>query len=231
MKNIAIIPARSGSKGLKDKNIKEFCGLPLLAWSVRAALEAGVFDEVMVSTDSEDYKNIAIKYGAAVPFLRSSNNSSDKASSWDTMREVISEYENLGRSFDTMCMLQPTSPLRDAQDIKNAYLIYQSNNADAVVSLCELEHSINSVNKVHENGALDGFADSTKSGRRQDAERYCRINGAIYIQSVEALMKGINVYGKNSYAYMMEKVKSLDIDDEYDFIQAEAIARHLNGEL
>ena len=118
MKNIAIIPARSGSKGVRDKNIRNLCGKPLMAYTIEAALESGEFDEVMVSTDSEHYAEIARKYGASVPFLRSAKTASDSASSWDMVDEVLNCYAMLGKSFDTFCLLQPTSPLRDKKDIQ-----------------------------------------------------------------------------------------------------------------
>jgi len=117
MKNIAIIPARSGSKGLKDKNIKPLLDIPLLAYSIRAAKDSALFDEIMVSTDSDDYAQIAKDYGASVPFLRSAKTSSDTAGSWDVVTEVLSQYQTSGRYFDTICLLQPTSPLRIASDI------------------------------------------------------------------------------------------------------------------
>ena len=112
MKNIAMIPARSGSKGLKDKNIRLLNGKPLLAYSIEAAIQSKLFDEIMVSTDSSYYADIAEKYGAKVPFLRSEGNSSDSASSWDTVQEILSFYRNAGEEFDSFCLLQPTSPLR-----------------------------------------------------------------------------------------------------------------------
>ena len=133
MKNIAIIPARSGSKGLVDKNIKELQGKPLIAYSIEAALQSGFFDEVMVSTDSDVYAYIAKEWGAQVPFLRSAEMASDSAGSWDTVREVLDRYKALGKEFDTVCLLQPTSPLRTQEDIRNAYQIYQNKNAKAVI--------------------------------------------------------------------------------------------------
>ena len=142
MKNLAIIPARSGSKGLPDKNIKELLGKPLMAYSIEAALASGVFDEVMISTDSEKYAEIAKKCGASVPFLRSEATASDTASSWDMVTEVLNNYKKLlGREFDTFCLLQPTSPLRTAEDIRAAYDIYNQKAKFAVVSVCETEHS------------------------------------------------------------------------------------------
>ena len=137
MSNIAIIPARSGSKGLKDKNIKELCGKPLFAYSIEAALKSSCFDEVMVSTDSEKYAEIARRYGASVPFLRSVSTSSDIASSWDMVDEVLAGYRDLGREFETFCLLQPTSPLRTAKDIIAAYKLYNDKASFSVVSVCE----------------------------------------------------------------------------------------------
>ena len=223
MKRIAVIPARSGSKGLKDKNIKEMAGKPLMAYTIEAALLSGVFDEVMVSTDSEKYAEIARKYGASVPFLRSEETSGDKASTWDTVREVLSNYSNLGVEFDVVAVLQPTSPLRTADDIRGGVELFDKNNATAVIGVCELEHSINICNVLGENNSMDGFFDSNVSGRRQDAGKYYRINGALYIQKVSDLMAKKNIYGEGSYAYIMDKRASVDVDDEMDFKMAESL--------
>ena len=114
MKNIAIIPARSGSKGIPDKNIKDINGKPLIAWTIEAAIKSNMFNCVMVSTDSDKYADIARNYGAEVPFLRSSENSSDTSSSWDVVREVLLKYEEMGFLFDTFTLLQPTSPLNSS---------------------------------------------------------------------------------------------------------------------
>ncbi len=231
MRKIAIIPARAGSKGLPDKNIKEFMGKPLIYWTIQAALDSQLFDEVMVSTDSDKYAEIAIQCGAEVPFLRSPKNASDVAGTWDTVREVILEYSCRGKEFDAFCLLQPTSPLRTSEDIKNAMSIFEEKKADAVVSLCELEHSISICNTLEDDNCLNGFFDSNGSGRRQEMEKYYRINGAIYIQKVEKLLQKENLYGNKSYAYIMEKLNSIDIDDEFDFIQAEALAKHARMKL
>lgn len=225
MKNIAIIPARSGSKGVKDKNIRELAGRPLIAWTIEAAINSGCFDTVMVSTDSQKYADIAIKYGAEVPFLRSVENSSDNASTWDAAREVISKYETEGLCFDYVCVLQPTTPLRSAADIKNAFDLLVERNAKSVVSVCKLEHAINICNTLGENQSMEGFFDLNVSGRRQDAGEYYRLNGAIYIQQTEILMSKGTLYGPDSYAYIMDKISSVDIDDEMDFVQAEAFVR------
>lgn len=142
MRNIAIIPARSGSKGLPDKNIKDLCGKPLMAYSIKAAIDSDIFDKVMVSTDSEEYAIIARKYGAEVPFFRSIATSSDEAATWDAVLEVLDGYERLGEEYDSFCLLQPTSPIRTSKDIKAAYKIYGRYQASAVVSMVELEHPL-----------------------------------------------------------------------------------------
>ena len=142
MNNIAIISARSGSKGLPDKNIKELSGKPLMAYSIEAAIQSECFDDVMVSTDSEKYAEIARMYGAEVPFMRSEVTSSDTASSWDVVEEVLQGYEKMGKIFDTICLLQPTSPMRTSGDIKAAYSLYKEKDAIAVLSMTEDRRNI-----------------------------------------------------------------------------------------
>ena len=225
MKNLAVILARSGSKGLPDKNIKNMVGKPLLAYTIEAALESGVFDIVHVSTDSEKYLDIAQKFGADVPFLRESSLASDNSSSWDAMRFVVKEYEKRGKVFDTVTLLQPTSPLRDAIDIKYAFKVFQDNDASSVVSVCEVDHSPLLCNKLPKDNSLNGFINVDKVGRRQDMKTFYRINGAIYIQKTEALMKRETLYGEKSYAYIMDKLHSIDIDDQIDFLIAETIMK------
>ena len=117
MTSMAIILARSGSKGLKDKNIKLMDGKPLIAYSIEAAKESGLFDVVHVSTDSQKYADIAVEYGADEPFLRSEEMSSDTADSWDAVLEVLRQYKEIGKEFDIVTLLQPTSTIRTGEDI------------------------------------------------------------------------------------------------------------------
>lgn len=227
VKNLAVIPARSGSKGLKNKNIKLLNGKPLLAYTVEAALQSGIFDCVHVSTDSERYADIAREFGADIPFLRTAVLASDSASTMSTLYYVVEHYKNRGEEFDTVCLLQPTSPLRDAADIKNAYQIFEKKKAESVISVCETEHSPLLCNTLKESGSMKGFIDMKKVGRRQELSTYYRLNGAIYIQTVDLLMQGGDLYGDKSYAYVMEKEHSVDIDDEMDFMFAEVMIRKL----
>lgn len=223
MKSIAIIPARSGSKGLKDKNIRLLSGKPLIWYSIQAANASECFDEVMVSTDSEMYAEIARECGAAVPFLRSEAMSTDKASSWDTVQEVLDNYKDLGKEFDVVMLLQPTSPLRTSDDIKEAFSILKEKNADSVVGVCEMEHSPLWSNVLPESGCLDSFIRlEVKNAGRQSLPTYYRINGAIYLTKITENL-GTNLYSDTGYAYVMPREKSIDIDTELDFKMAEIL--------
>ncbi len=221
MKNIAIIPARSGSKGLSDKNIKILNDKPLLAYTIEAAVACLRFDAVMVSTDSEVYAEIARRYGAEVPFLRSRKTSSDEASSWDTVLEVLDEYEKRGQVFDTFCLLQPTSPMRTAEDIISAYDVFNEKDASAVVSMVEVDHALSWCGVIGTDGSIEDFISRDSSGRRQSQPVYYRPNGAIFVQRIDDFRKDQFTYRKGAYAYVMPKERSVDIDTEFDLRFAE----------
>lgn len=223
MKNLAIITARSGSKGLKDKNIRLLDGKPLLAYTIQAAIESNIFDEIYVSTDSEKYREIALKYGASVPFLRSEENATDNATSWDTVKEAIEKYEKTGMDFDTITLLQPTSPLRSSVDIVNGYnLLKENSKALGVIGVCEMEHSPLWSAQIDNNFSMKEF--SNKFVPRQKLPMYYRINGALWIIKKELLFHIEDLY-LESIAYIMPQERSIDIDSEFDFKLAEII-RH-----
>jgi len=224
MKNIAIIPARSQSKGLKDKNIRPLCGRPMIAYTVEAARRSGLFAEVMVSTDSERYADIARGLGANVPFLRSAELSSDTASSWDVVREVLDRYEEMGEFFETFALLQPTSPLRKAADIAAAYGVLAEKDANAVVGVTQADHPPAWYGTLPGDGSLTGFfKDAQAKQMRQKQEIYYRINGAIYIAKTAYFRNAKDIYESGCYAYVMGRDVSVDIDDELDFTVAEAL--------
>lgn len=225
MKNLAIIPARSGSKGIKDKNIKKIEGVPLLAYSIDAAKGANMFDTVMVSTDSEKYANIARKYGAEVPFLRSKENSGDNAGSWQVVEEVLEYYYRNGVVFDTVCLLQPTSPLRTAEDIVRGYELFNNKNADAITSVCEVDHSPLWTMVLPEDGSLEEFRNKMQNLPRQKLDRYYRLNGALYIKKIKYNEKKCVLLDKKEYAYIMERCASIDIDTIDDFEYAAFLIR------
>lgn len=223
MSSVAIIPARSGSKGLPDKNIKFLNGKPLMAYAIEAAKKSNMFDEVMVSTDSLKYAEIAESCGAVVPFMRNTASANDTASSWDVVEEVLSEYEKRGKVFDDFCLLQPTSPLRTAEDIQKAYRIFNEKDAIAVVSVCECEHSPLWCNTLDDSMELKEFIDPRNYLQRQKLKKFYRVNGAIYIASRKEFQKDQFIYREGSYAYIMSTERSVDIDSLLDFKVAETI--------
>lgn len=221
---IAIIPARSGSKGLADKNIRILVGKPLIAYSIIQAQEAGVFDEIFLSTDSQEYANIAIQYGANVSFLRSEKLATDTASTWDCVKEALEQYETMGKKFDIFVVLQPTSPLRAPQDIVTAVETMVLKKADSVVSVCEADHSPLWYNILPDNQSLKGFIrPEIMSKTRQELSTFYRINGAIYAVSTSYFIRTQNIYDGNSFAYIMPKERSIDIDTLFDFSIAECL--------
>jgi len=224
LKNIAIIPARSGSKGLKDKNIKPLHGKPLMAYSIEAAINSGIFEEVYVSTDSKQYAKIAIDYGATVPFMRSQATATDQASSWDVVREALDLYGQMGKVFDMFTLLQPTTPLRKVDDIQKAYQLYLDKKANAVVSVCEVDHSPLWCNTLPEDNSLCNFISKEVINLpRQELKTYYRINGGIYMVKVDYFRNNDSIYEKDCFASIMDKERSIDIDDELDFQFAEVI--------
>ncbi len=216
MRTIGVILARSGSKGIKNKNIRLLNGKPLIAYTIESAIGSRYVDEVMVSTNSYEYAEISKKYGANVPFLRNEINATDTAKSLDVLFEVLDEYEKMKIYFDNIVMLQPTSPLRTSENIDEAFRIFYERDADSVVSVCECEHSPLLSNILPKDLSLSGFVKEENITRRQELQSYYRLNGAIYISKVDVLRKERSFYGKKSYAYIMNQRQSVDIDTELD---------------
>lgn len=221
IKRMAIIPARSGSKGLRDKNIKLLDGKPLMAYTIEAALKSGCFEKVFVSTDSQVYADIAMQYGADASFLRTPENSGDRAGSWDVVREVVGTFESKGLYYDEIMLLQPTSPLRDCDDIQQSIMLLQRKNANAIISVTEMEHSPIWSNTLPEDGCMDNFENMEYINlSRQELPTFYRYNGAIYLLKTMELYEEI-MFKKKCFAYIMPKEKSIDIDTEFDFKIAE----------
>ena len=215
---LAVIPARGGSKGVPRKNIKELAGKPLIAYTVEAAVASDIFEKVIISTDSEKIAEMAVRYGAEVPFLRPKELSDDMTSSDDVILHAIEYFDHVGISFDEVCKLQPTSPLRKASHIKEAYSLFQEREADFLVSVCECEHSPLWSGEIGENLRLDNFiSNGVKRACRQELPTYYRLNGAIYMGKSACFMENRSFLGKNCVAYIMGQEESVDIDSELDF--------------
>jgi CMP-N,N'-diacetyllegionaminic acid synthase len=220
--NIAIIPARGGSKRLPGKNIKLLAGKPLIAWTIDAALDSKVFDHVFVSTDCDEIAQISKSFGAEVPFLRPAELATDEATTNDVIAHLVEWFEKeYDKDVTTVAILQPTSPLRNAQHIQEAFEVMKDKHAKAVISVCELEYPIQFCNKLADDGSMNGFIKKSDMKRTQDLEPYYRLNGAIYFFSRDYVNKLSELYSEGTYSYQMSSRSSVDIDTEGDFSLAE----------
>ena len=217
---LAIIPARGGSKRLPRKNILDLCGKPLISWSIEAALKSKYISKVVVSSDDEEILNISSNFGADI-IKRPYELANDTATTIDAIKHTIDNFEN----YDYIVLLQPTSPLRDEKHIDEAIELLQAKNADAIVSVCEMDHSPLWSNTLPQDGNMNHFLkDEILNKRSQDLEKYYRLNGAIYICKTENLLEEKSFFLKeNIFAYVMDRESSIDIDEEIDFKIAEAM--------
>ncbi len=227
MRILTIIPARAGSKGLSGKNIRQLAGKPLITWTLEVTRTAGLNpDDVIVSTDSEQIAEVVRAAGGNCPFLRPAEFSTDEASSLVVMQHALAFAEKSSGQYDWLLLLQPTSPLRTGDDIKRVIHIAQSNQlADSIISVSE-EPSFHPrfAKYIDHSGCLKTFDGvSLESVRRQDCQPPAVFNnGAIYLTRRDILQKGM-ILGDYSIAYIMPKERSIDIDDEFDFVVAQAL--------
>jgi len=217
---LAIVPARGGSKRLPRKNILDLNGKPLIAYSIEAGLQSKYIDKVIVTSDDEEILNISKEFGADI-IKRPDELASDIATSFDVIKHTI---ENVDK-YDYIILLQPTSPLRSAVQIDEAIELFKTKEANAVVSVCEMDHSPLWSNTLPQDGSMQGFLrDEVLSKRSQDLEKYYRLNGAIYICKTDKLLEEKSFFLKeNIFAYVMDRESSIDIDEEIDFKIAEAL--------
>ena len=220
-KIIAIIPARSGSKGIKDKNIKLLNNKPLIHYSINAAKNSKFIDSIIVSTDSKKYADIALNCGAEVPFLRSKKNSSDHAPTIEVIVEVFKKLEKKKRKYDLVVVLQPTSPLRTSKNIDKAISYFFKKKANAVVSVNKLKKPIYWANKLPPNLSMKDFIKTKDNLPRQMIQDFFILNGAITIINSSCLKNNYNIYQDTTFAFVMDEKNSIDIDSDLDFALSE----------
>ncbi len=222
MKNrfLAIIPARGGSKRLPQKNILDLCGKPLISWSIEAALKSKYISKVVVSSDDEEILNISSNFGADI-IKRPYELANDTATTFDAIKHTIDNLEE----YEYVVLLQPTSPLRNEKHINEAIELLEEKRADAIVSICEMEHSPLWSNTLPEDGNMRGFLrEEILNKRSQDLEKYYRVNGAVYICKTDKLLENKSFFLKdNIFAYIMDRKSSIDIDEEIDFLFAQRV--------
>lgn len=220
---LAIIPARGGSKRLPRKNILDLGGKSLIAWSIEAALKSKYIDKVVVTSDDNEILTIAQQYKAET-IKRPKELANDTATTFDAIDHAIDNYPQ----YDYIVLLQPTSPLRTNRHIDEAIELLMSKNADATISVCEMDHSPLWSNTLPADANMSAFIrDEVKNKRSQDLERYYRLNGAIYICKIDILLEKKSFFlDNNIYAYVMDRNSSVDIDEEVDFVIADALIKH-----
>jgi len=225
MHKIAIITARSGSKGLRDKNIINLCGKPLMAYSIEAALETELFDRIIVSTDSVHYGAIAKQYGAEIMY-RGEELSNDNASSYMVIADVL---DRISMELDYFVLLQPTSPLRTSHHIKEALAAFEERfyDFDYLVSVNEAKHASVLVKPIEADLSLKYFDIDFSNYRRQTYKEYSP-NGAIFIGKPHEYLQQKHFFGKRSMAYIMSDLDSIDIDNNIDLKIAQLILEERN---
>ena len=221
MKRIAIIPARSGSKGLKDKNIIDLCGKPLIAYSIEAALKTNLFDQVIASTDSDIYAKISRQYGADV-LMRGEELSNDNSTTYMVLEDILKN--KILDTYDYFVLLQPTSPMRNAQHIIEAVEKFEQKfkRFDFLVSMKESEHAKVLVNPIDEDESLKFFDINFSNYRRQGYKDYSP-NGAIFIAKPDSYLKQKHFFGARSLSYIMQAKDSVDIDGPIDLLLAKIL--------
>lgn len=215
MRSIAIITARGGSKRIPRKNIKEFMGKPMLAYAIEAALTSEVFDEVMVSTDDIEIAEIAKKYGASVPFMRSEATANDFATTADVLNEVKLEYKKRGKEFDTICCIYPCVPFLTAKILKEAYETFEKSGKSSLTPVVKFSFPIQRAFAVNEEGDLYYREPENASKRSQDLEPMYHDVGMFYFMSED------NTKMQGCVPYIMDESAVQDIDTIEDWRMAE----------
>lgn len=224
---LIIIPARGGSKRLPRKNVKPLAGKPLICWTIEAAIKAKLDAKIIVTSDDDEILGLADAYKSKEVYKRKRPDSlaTDTASTVDSILDVIESEKALGNQPQTVILLQPTSPLRNESDIRKAFILYNdtetNRSRDTVVSVCEAEHPTAWVGYVESDMSFKGT--NLMNKRSQDYEKEYRLNGAVYVASVEHIFKEKSLFSQKLKASVMPRTRSIDIDEEVDFKVCEGL--------
>ncbi|MEJ7626490.1 MAG: pseudaminic acid cytidylyltransferase [Ferruginibacter sp.] len=218
--SIAIITARGGSKRIPRKNIKDFLGRPIIAYSIEAAINAGCFNEIMVSTDDDEIAKIAESLGAKVPFLRSPENSDDYSTTADVIKEVIIEYRNRGMNFDSLCCIYPTAPFVNATKLKNGMQMLSENKVDCVLPVVRYSYPIQRSLKIEEGKIVMNWPENYFA-RSQDLTPVYHDCGQFYCMNTQSLLSQMKLFADNTLPIITSEEEVQDIDNEEDWRLAE----------
>lgn len=229
MSNLAIIPARGGSKRIPRKNIKDFKGKPIIAYSIEAAINSNLFDEIMVSTDDNEIAEVAQKFGAKTPFLRSKENANDFASLVDVVLEVVLKYKEKGRSFDYICCILPTAPLIKPDRIKEALSKLINKDLESILPVVDFSYPILRALEFDHEEHLKMVWPEFLESRSQDLKPTFHDSGSFYWVRLSALVQQKTLFCRNGGAIILPEIEVQDIDNEVDWRLAELKYQLLNG--
>jgi pseudaminic acid cytidylyltransferase len=220
-KKIAIIPARGGSKRIPHKNIKDFFGKPIIAYAIEAAISSKLFDEVMVSTDSKEIADVALFYGAKVPFIRSVENSNDFATTVDVLCEVLEWYENQNITFQYATCIYACAPFVNSKILSESFELLIKKECDCIFPVLAYSHPIQRALKLSKSGKINFFDDSNSKTRTQDLDKAFHDAGMFYTFDVNKLFINKSLRTNNTFAIEVDDLHAHDIDTEEDWVLAE----------
>lgn len=218
--NLCIIPARGGSKRIPKKNIKNFLGKPIIAYSIEAAIASGLFTEVMVSTDDIEIAEVAKKYGASVPFFRSESNANDFATTMDVLVEVVDKYKVEGKYFEEVCCIYATSPFVSSEILQKSFIVFQQNNFDSLFPVMKYSFPIQRSLSVDNNKIEFNYPENANK-RSQDLKDSFHDAGQFYWLKNNIIQPQGNIVTNNTGAYEISELRGQDIDNEMDWKLAE----------
>ena len=227
-KILAIIPARGGSKRIPRKNIKDFLGKPIIAYSIETAIDSNLFDEVMVSTDDKEIAEVAKKYSASVPFMRSKKNSDDNATTADVIEEVLSEYQKQNKEYDYVCCIYATAPFITRERLIIATEMLENSEADSVLPITRFGFPIQRSFKVENDGLLKMFWPENVDVRSQDLETAYHDSGQFYFLRVDKFLSQKKIFTEKTLPIIVSEKEVQDIDTEEDWKIAEIKYKMLN---
>ena len=225
---LAIIPARAGSKGIKDKNIIDLNGKPLIAHSIEVGLKSKYINKVVVSTDGEEIAKVAKEYGAQVPFLRPKYLASDTAKTIDSVIHCIEMLKRQGEEYDYMVLLQPTQPLRQAWHIDEAIELILEKDEEALVSVSKVKDHPILMRTIDSNGYAINLLEGSSTKRRQEFPDFYKVNGAIYINKINENLNNDTSLNDNKLVYVRDEKYDVDIDEMLDLQIAEIMMSNMD---
>lgn len=228
MSSVAIITARGGSKRIPKKNIKEFCGKPIIAYSIEAALKSEIFDEVMVSTDSDEIAEIASYFGASVPFRRSKETANDYADTIDVLVEVLKNYNQMGKFYNYFCCIYPTAPFITAEKLRNSFALLQNEDVYNVIPMVRFSFPPQR-GMVRDGKYIKPAYPEYIDERSQDLEEIFHDCGQFYWCKTEAFMKNSDILSNHTVPFLVSELEVQDIDNQTDWELAEMKYKYMKG--